>query len=51
MTKKFLPLAGKFAKKSIKAIKNSDTLRKVGKTILDTGVEALADVAAVTYTL
>lgn len=46
MTKKFLPLAGKFAKKSIKAIKNSDTLKKVGKTILDSGVEALADVAA-----
>ena len=46
MTKKFLPLAGKFAKKSIKAIKNSDTLKKVGKTILDSGVEALADVAS-----
>ena len=46
MTKKFIPLAGKFAKKSVKAIKNSDTLKKVGKTILDTGVEALADVAA-----
>ena len=46
MTKKFLPLAGKFAKESIKAIKNSDTLKKVGKTILDSGVEALADVAS-----
>ena len=46
MTKKFLPLAGKFANKSIKAIKNSDTLKKVGKTILDSGVEALADVAS-----
>ena len=46
MTRKFLPLAGRFAKKSIKAIKNSDTLKKVGKTILDSGVEALADVAA-----
>ena len=39
-------MAGKFAKKSVKAIKNSDTLKKVGKTILDTGVEAIADVAA-----
>ena len=46
MTRKFLPLAGKFANKSIKAIKNSDTLKEVGKTILDTGVEALTDVAA-----
>ena len=46
MTKKFLPLAGKFAKKSVKAIKNSDTLKEVGKTILNSGVEALADVAA-----
>ena len=46
MTRKFLPLASRFAKKSMKAIKNSDTLKKVGKTILDTGVEALADVAA-----
>ena len=48
MTKKFIPLAGKFAKKSIKAIKNSDTLKKVGKTLLDSGVEALTDVAAST---
>ena len=46
MTRKFLLMAGKLAKKSIKAIKNSDTLKEVGKTILDTGVEALADVAA-----
>ena len=46
MTKKILPLAGKFANKSMKAIKNSDTLKEVGKTILDSGVEALADVAA-----
>ena len=46
MTRKFLPLAGRFAKKSFKAIKNSDTLKKVGKTILDSGVEAIADVAA-----
>ena len=46
MTRKFLPMAGKLAKKSIKAIKNSDTLKEVVKTILDTGVEALADVAA-----
>ena len=42
MTKKFMPLA----KKSFKAIKNSSTLKNVGKTILDTGVEALVDVAA-----
>ena len=46
MTKKFIPLAGKFAKKSVNAIKNSDTLKEVGKTILDTGVNALVDVAA-----
>ena len=46
MTRKFLPMAGKIAKKSINAIKNSDTSKDVGKTILDTGVEALTDVAA-----
>ena len=39
-------MAGKFAKKSVNAIKNSDTLKEVGKTILDTGVNALVDVAA-----
>ena len=38
-------MAGKFANKSIKAIKNSDTLKK---TILDSSVEALTDVAAST---
>ena len=46
LTRKFLPLAGKFSNKSIKAITKSDTLKKVCKTILESGVEALADVAA-----
>ena len=46
MARKFVPMASKFAKKSLKTIKNSDTLKDLGKSILDSSVEGLAEMAA-----
>ena len=46
MARKFVPMASKFAKKSLKTIKNSDTLKSLGKSILDSGVEGITEIAA-----
>ena len=45
MARKIVPMASKIAKKSLKTIKNSDTLNNLGKSILDSGVDGLAEIA------
>jgi hypothetical protein len=46
MARKIVPMVSKVAKKSLKVIKNSDTLKDVGKSLLDAGTEGLAEMAA-----
>ena len=46
MARKIVPMASKIAKKSLKTIKNSDTLKNVGKSLLDAGADGLAELAA-----
>ena len=46
MARRIVPMASKIAKKSLKTIKNSDTLKSLGKSILDSGVDGIAEIAA-----
>ena len=39
MARKFMPMASKFTNKAVKAIKNSETLKDVGKTLLDKSLD------------
>ena len=46
MAKKILPVAGKFASKSFKTLKNSKTLKEVGNALLDRGMTGITEIAA-----
>ena len=46
IARKVLPVASKIASKGLKTLKNSKTLREVGRTLLDSGMAGVTEIAA-----
>ena len=46
MARKFLPMAGKFASKTLNTVKNSKMLKEAGNAILDKSVQGLTEVVS-----